>query len=527
MIFCRYLRRSASRSAHGSLAVLLTVLFVAGAALAPASAQSGEPGSQSAQSAALDDGYRSAIEKRLAAEFPENRATIAALDFETGPGFGSGSDSGGDDPVSAYLSRRLPEALLSRIPDIDFRILPAIERSNILSYVHETERSAQLLAWSRNARADALSRLGGGAGREPVRPWEGYFSPRAPEIALGLVPTRVLVTALAGSETGNAESSRASGRGIAGTITPPSPADFAGAKANYLLTGSIQELSGSEDWLWIEYRVWSRYGGEPVLEGAFAANLQSALETASAQARGLAEEFGGQKLASWEIRILPPDYQILVNGRSAGFGAAADDLALPGTYLLEAAYRGRVVHRETRELKPGASAVWFVNAGPLRADFVRILSEPAGAEVLVDGRRIGVTPLDAAFLPQQRVLAIEADGFRPWSIPLDSQTRRLGLSAELLDDSIDWKAYIDGKRDLLYTALGLTALSATVPIVLNGFFSEAYIVARRDGGNPAAFSTANNLFIARNIGLGVFGAGALVSLITLVDYLEAVKKVTH
>ena len=71
-------------------------------------------------------------------------------------------------------------------------------------------------------------------------------------------------------------------------------------------------------------------------------------------------------------------------------------------------------------------------AGAAQTARLEVVSRPAGARVIIDGREAGTTPLTApALAAGQHTIRIELDGYRPWSTTVRAAGAPLRVAASL------------------------------------------------------------------------------------------------
>jgi serine/threonine-protein kinase len=137
-------------------------------------------------------------------------------------------------------------------------------------------------------------------------------------------------------------------------------------------------------------------------------------------------------IGSLRVETTPPGAAISVNGEERG-SAPLDLTGLAvGNYEVRAELRGYEAKAETVTIVDSAPAVELKLAltrlAPATGS-VEIVSQPPGAEVSIDGNRVGLTPLaDLKLRAGSHRVEISADGYLPWS---GSVSVEAGKKAEL------------------------------------------------------------------------------------------------
>jgi len=122
------------------------------------------------------------------------------------------------------------------------------------------------------------------------------------------------------------------------------------------------------------------------------------------------------------IETFPPGASVRLEGAPVELGRTPFETTLPvGPARLTAALPGHVEQSRTIEVRDGEITHLRLRLA-VEASTVASLTvtgSPAGAQVMVDGRPLGVVPLTRAGLPPGPVaLSVEAPGKDPWGAPL-------------------------------------------------------------------------------------------------------------
>ena len=120
-----------------------------------------------------------------------------------------------------------------------------------------------------------------------------------------------------------------------------------------------------------------------------------------------------------EIASLPPSAEVTVDGRYKGKAPLRLPLAKGQYHLVRLERAG--YEPMVREVKPGEWSVYLVlKRSPY---LISVVTEPAGAEVLLNGRSRGTTPLWTLPVPSEgtQELTIRKPGYREWATMLDRE----------------------------------------------------------------------------------------------------------
>jgi len=120
-----------------------------------------------------------------------------------------------------------------------------------------------------------------------------------------------------------------------------------------------------------------------------------------------------------DIASLPPSAEVTVDGRYKGQAPLRLPLAKGQSHLVRLERAG--YEPTVREVKPGE---WSLHLVLKRSPYlISVVTEPAGAEVLLNGTRMGVSPLWTLPVPSEgaQELAIRKPGYREWTTMLDRE----------------------------------------------------------------------------------------------------------
>jgi hypothetical protein len=273
-----------------------------------------------------------------------------------------------------------------------------------------------------------------------------------------------------------------------------------------LVGGSIQEVQG--------YLILDIWAFDP-LKGAnvFTSRNAATREELHASLTGFGREIAGAILGRpWALVAFapdPPDTALYVDGDLAASGASPALYLYPGPHALRLSAAGYNDVTQYVSLAPGESARIENSLRKIVEGQVSVSTDPPGADLYVDSRWKGRTPLmvDRPALRSRGVLS--STGFYDLSFPLGPASP-MDLSFSLQKDV--------GKRDILqkkaredfYVSLGFFAFSIPLPLISYGL-SIDYAVRTLDyigQGMPAAAAQSQT---ASTVLLGTYYAGIAVS----------------
>jgi hypothetical protein len=115
----------------------------------------------------------------------------------------------------------------------------------------------------------------------------------------------------------------------------------------------------------------------------------------------------------------PPGAEVLVDGALKGRTPLRISDLEPGSYRFEVRKEGRSSYRQTTELEADADYTMKVSL-PITVNSLRVLSQPDGIDVKLNGVAKGRTPLTLSQLPDGHYdVTGELDGFEPQTLAVD------------------------------------------------------------------------------------------------------------
>jgi len=119
--------------------------------------------------------------------------------------------------------------------------------------------------------------------------------------------------------------------------------------------------------------------------------------------------------ASLEVMTEPPNAIVRVDGLRVGRAPVTRARLTPGPHTVQVGLEGYAPAELTLEVQADALPVPIRFALQAVGGVLEVRSEPAGAEVRLDGRAVGATPVEGLSAPPGRhEVEIEARGYRPW-----------------------------------------------------------------------------------------------------------------
>jgi tetratricopeptide (TPR) repeat protein len=107
---------------------------------------------------------------------------------------------------------------------------------------------------------------------------------------------------------------------------------------------------------------------------------------------------------------------------------------------------------------------------------VRLMSKPAGADVFIDGKRQGVTPLTAPVYPGYHFVRVQKEGFSPWTLNLPDGVAPKTIRARLVQV---WSG--EPPEDLVATAIAREDLDESVRarlrLMAGTYSADAFLLA--------------------------------------------------
>jgi hypothetical protein len=232
------------------------------------------------------------------------------------------------------------------------------------------------------------------------------------------------------------------------------------------------------------------------------------------------------------VESTPAGAAVSIEGEATPLGRTPFEAPIPvGDVVLLVRLDGYVEERRTVRIAEGAPVPLRVS---LRRDPSRLLArlevsgEPAGAAVIVDGRRIGATPLsEPEMAPGARRIEVRAAARSPWTgrVTLEpgGETRLRYMLADPDDTTWggwSWLGYVGGSA-LVVTGAVLGYLAATA----SGQFYDWPVRPASDPPTHDEIDTVHRLSLMADV---LSGAGLLTLVVTVIwDLLRPDDPVSH
>ena len=142
------------------------------------------------------------------------------------------------------------------------------------------------------------------------------------------------------------------------------------------------------------------------------------------------------------VHSTPSLARVYINGEYIGKTPIKNYKLLEGTYTLEIALPNYKEHKETVTIMPGETT--DINVTLISIGFLSINSEPSGAEIFIDGKYIGKTPLEIEVTTGNHTLTLTKDEYEQYFTNL---TLNIGERKEITVKLIPTFGYISVKSD--------------------------------------------------------------------------------
>jgi len=303
-----------------------------------------------------------------------------------------------------------------------------------------------------------------------------------------------------------------------------SPAGFSERQdLDLLLWGDLEEIQG---YLYLKLRAYHAYLAREVFvfeTGGSAEELQRFLS--EAVSRGLSEEILGRPRASLTISAEPEQSTVEVNGEYRGTGTVQAPFLEPGSVRVTVRAPGYRTTEREYSLSAGQERAVTIALEPEEIRSLTVVTDPAGADVYIDSRWQGRTPLSFRLTAPGKRMIVRKEGYRDVEHILSEDGPSV-LSFFLSQAILDRQEWQDRKRDRFYTSLGIWALSVPLPVFLYGFaVDHAYAASRAEPGSDKYryhYSTMEATYYAYFATLFVSVTLFVKMFLNLLDYIHFV-----
>jgi hypothetical protein len=235
-----------------------------------------------------------------------------------------------------------------------------------------------------------------------------------------------------------------------------------------LISGS---LKGSGEYAFLEVYAYHRFLDKRIFEWKTALaddDTQSAIDEFSAV---LAQSLLGRKTGSLRISALPERAEIRINGNFAGNSPSVTPFADSGSYAVSVSAPGYVAEERNVSVEEGLDAALSFDLAALPQPTIGLTSVPEGADIYLEGQKIGQTPLDLGQNGQIRSFRARKEGYKDSSFVVDGKTSgQLKVSLTSLEDSK--KNSFARQKDRFYYAAGAFMVSLPFSVLCVGMYNQ-------------------------------------------------------
>ena len=232
------------------------------------------------------------------------------------------------------------------------------------------------------------------------------------------------------------------------------------AGLDLLVFGTIQQV---QDYLFVTVRAIDFPRGEVLLDYQDAFGPPEVYGSLAELADELAGVVMGREWGRLRVSSQPSDAEIRVNGEFAGIGESLLAYVPPGELDVSVERQGYRGVREKVVVAPGAPSELAVALEPEPAVMLSLTSSPLLADVYLDSRLVGRTPVEVPRPAGLERVELRKEGFEGRSFHL-SPTSPLETVTVLPPRIFDPDERQKRGRDAFYLAAGVWALSLPLPL---------------------------------------------------------------
>jgi len=231
----------------------------------------------------------------------------------------------------------------------------------------------------------------------------------------------------------------------------------------------------------------------------------------------------------------PLEALIFVDDRLMGIGEARNILVTPGLHRLTVKSEGYLEYRDLVQVTEDGFTRHVTLQKEQRLIRYLITSTPEAAQVYLDEKYQGETPISIAVSPSNRTLTLSKEGYRTESVavqnlPLAGGSLNFGLIEAGIDKELREKADRHQKRSrvLAWTGLGVLGSSIFFGVMSTLKQQEADLYQGSDPGRSADAQKASNLYTTFLYSSLVLAGGIFtISFVETVQYFKIYNQVTE
>ena len=262
-----------------------------------------------------------------------------------------------------------------------------------------------------------------------------------------------------------------------------------------LLWGRFEEVQG---FLYFEVTLFNAVLGEPEFTYSDAAAPVELYELSDELIAELATVLWGRDWSSLAVQTVPPGASVWIDEEFQGRTPLRIPYLLPGGRQMRVQAPGYQSVQLRIELFPYTEQVQRMILVPQPVDTFTLNSDPAGAAVYRGSEWLGTTPLSIEKPDELSRILLRREGYLDF--PLYAHpTLEQSVTAELMPDSSDPREIQSRRRDELYRAFGIFALSIPFPFFLGGYRRDYQAIDAEEGALTYAyigtFAVSSALFV--------------------------------
>ncbi len=175
----------------------------------------------------------------------------------------------------------------------------------------------------------------------------------------------------------------------------------------------------------------------------------------------------GRSWASLTLKAGEEAASLFLNGEPVGSGGVHLAYLVPGRYEVQAKAPGYEVETVEVELRHRQRVTLEMVLTPLDWTTLKITTGPAGADLYMGSRWLGVSPWEGEFPPGQSILSVRKQGYLDTSryVP-EKRKSPMGIGLSVQGLAVDHLMETQKKR--FYSSLGTFVLTLPIPFILQG-----------------------------------------------------------